>query len=703
MAVTSRTLQLLRAMRTAVGGYADDAVRDLAAQWVKAWDQIAPTWGEAVNVLVAWAVEHGRWPTPVELARIEPVRQALADTDDTLDGLAVATTAVCVTAAGLAIAATAAAEPEVIASQLPAAYRQDTLRLVSRRILPSALDVIRARTQQAITAQTRPLSADASAALRRELIRGVQVGANPRVTARRMVASVNGAFNGGLNRATVIARTETLDAYRTASRYAHDANADVLDGWTWMATVTGKGATRTCPACWSMHGREFPVETSGPNGHQQCVPAGVEVFGPQIQASTTRWFVGQLVEIRTAGGRHLSVTPNHPVLTTEGWVSAGDLNQGCYVVCARPRERGVAATGSTPHDYQRPAFIEDVARSFDRPGLVGTIVVPTAPVDFHGDGSGSDVHVVRADSLLLNDIEASIPKPLRHHPLFVGHMRGAIQPSVAHLPRLGGGAEIRERLRLPALRGVRSLHDPAVLRNRPFGCPELIAFGHSTKPDTGIRQPSVDGASRAAHRLRYGVAGLAADIEPDDVVAIQRGPIHSGGPSLFPTEGPPVVGKPEKSATLEFVDQWGRAESVPSRGDLARFAGEVVADRIVEISRRDFSGHVYNLQTADGWYSANEIVTHNCRCARMPKVTPWSEIGIDLDEPADAFPDRQTAWDALTDEQQAAVMGANRLALLKSGRIGWDDLAIRRDNPAWRTSYTPRPLGDLNRIADQRR
>lgn len=87
----------------------------------------------------------------------------------------------------------------------------------------------------------------------------------------------------------------------------------------------------------------------------------------------------------------------------------------------------------------------------------------------------------------------------------------------------------------------------------------------------------------------------------------------------------------------------------------------------------------------------------------MPKVTPWSEIGIDLDEPADAFPDRQTAWDALTDEQQAAVMGANRLALLKSGRIGWDDLAIRRDNPAWRTSYTPRPLGDLNRIADQRR
>ncbi|MEV1315359.1 hypothetical protein AB0J14_04660 [Micromonospora arborensis] len=361
MAVTSRTLQLIRAMRAAVGGFADNAVRDLTAQWVAAWDRLAPTWLQAVDVLVAWAVAHGRWPTPVELARMGPVQQALADTDETLDTLGAATTATVVTAAGLAIAATAAAEPDVIASQLPAAYRQNTRERVAEQILPSALDVIRTRVTQAITAQTRPLSADASAAIRRELVRGVELGTNPTETARRTLAAVQGRFEGGAARATNIARTETLDAYRTASRYAHDANADVLEGWVWLATVTGKSAPRTCPSCWAMHATVHDLTEAGPLDHQ--------------------------------------------------------------------------------------------------------------------------------------------------------------------------------------------------------------------------------------------------------------------------------------------------------------------------------SG----------------------RCVRAPKVKPWRALGINLNEPAGSIPDRQAAFDALTDQQQTAVLGTARLALLRAGRIDWSDLPVRRDNPAWRPSYVPRPLGDLNRIADQRR
>ncbi|GGM27077.1 hypothetical protein GCM10011608_09820 [Micromonospora sonchi] len=269
MAVTSRTLQLLRAMRTAVGGYADDAVRDLAEQWTHAWRRIAPTWREAVDVLVAWAAQHGRWPTPVEIGRIEQVPAALDATTAELDALTAATIATVTAAAGLAIAATADGEPRIIASQVPAAYRNDLQRRAAQRILPSALDVIRIRVGQAITAQSRPLGADAAAAIRRELVRGVKVGANPIETARRAVAAVQGAFEGGSQRAAVIARTETLDAYRVASRYAHEANADVLGGWIWLATVNGKGAARTCSSCWALHGTVWPLGSAGPLDHQQ--------------------------------------------------------------------------------------------------------------------------------------------------------------------------------------------------------------------------------------------------------------------------------------------------------------------------------------------------------------------------------------------------------------------------------------------------
>jgi len=167
------------------------------------------------------------------------------------------------------VAATAAAEPMVCASQLPAAVEGEAAAQFAGRISPSVLDAIVTRTGQQVTSSARPLSADATDAMNRALVRGVAVGANPNVVARDMLARVEGAFNGGLTRAITIARTEILDAYRDTSRYTHTANADVLDGWVWMATVTGRSATRTCPGCWAMHGRVFPTWQAGPLDHQQ--------------------------------------------------------------------------------------------------------------------------------------------------------------------------------------------------------------------------------------------------------------------------------------------------------------------------------------------------------------------------------------------------------------------------------------------------
>jgi hypothetical protein len=360
VAVTPRTLQLLRNLRTTIGRQADSTVRMLTAAWVKAWQQLTPAWQEAIAELVDLAIRLGRWPTPVEIARNPRIQQAVDATATELGALATQATTATVAGSTAAITTTVAAEPALIASQLPAALQAQIAAQAAALILPSALDVITARVQQAIVAQTRPLSADALDAVRRELVRGIEVGANPNDAARRMEARVQGAFEGGLSRAVNIARTEMLDAYRITSRYVHEANRDVLDGWVWMATVTGKGAARTCPSCWALHGRTFPLEEPGPLDHQQG------------------------------------------------------------------------------------------------------------------------------------------------------------------------------------------------------------------------------------------------------------------------------------------------------------------------------------------------------RCARLPKVKPWSALGIDLDEPASQIPDRQTAFDALNDTAQQQVMGAARLALLRAGRITWDDLPQRRDNPSWRPSYTPRPVRDLNRIADSR-
>lgn len=46
--------------------------------------------------------------------------------------------------------------------------------------------------------------------------------------------------------------------------------------------------------------------------------------------------------------------------------------------------------------------------------------------------------------------------------------------------------------------------------------------------------------------------------------------------------------------------------------------------RVIRVERRHFSGHVFNLQTKDGYYSAEGIICHNCRCIPKPIVKGFS-------------------------------------------------------------------------------
>ncbi len=90
------------------------------------------------------------------------------------------------------------------------------------------------------------------------------------------------------------------------------------------------------------------------------------------------------------------------------------------------------------------------------------------------------------------------------------------------------------------------------------------------------------------------------------------------------------------------------------------------------------------------------------RCQRVPTLKSWRELGLGDDEPPDQFPDARAWFDAQSEEVQVGILGAARLDLLRAGRITWDDLATRRESSAWRPSYVPTPLRDLQRLANQR-
>jgi hypothetical protein len=131
------------------------------------------------------------------------------------------------------------------------------------------IDAIVRRTAEQINARHWPLADEATERMKRELVRGVVVGDNPRDAAARMVRNLEGEFNGGLARALNLARTEIIAAHREAAQIGQERHEDVLDGWVWMCELNASRG-RTCPACLALHGTVHPLSEPGPKGHQQC-------------------------------------------------------------------------------------------------------------------------------------------------------------------------------------------------------------------------------------------------------------------------------------------------------------------------------------------------------------------------------------------------------------------------------------------------
>ena len=72
---------------------------------------------------------------------------------------------------------------------------------------------------------------------------------------------------------------------------------------------------------------------------------------------------------------------------------------------------------------------------------------------------------------------------------------------------------------------------------------------------------------------------------------------------------------PHRDATLDQPTSNEGTASAKLAGQLQDGrACEVFTDQVIFIQRFAWRGHVYNLETEDGWYAAGGIITHNCRC-----------------------------------------------------------------------------------------
>lgn len=314
--------------------------------------------------------------------------------------------------------------------------------------------------------------------------------------------------------------------------------------------------------------------------------------GPRpIRIAMRRWYSGEVVSIRTAAGNLLTVTPNHPILTDRGWVPAGLLDEGSHVIRSLWAQRPLA--GISPDEYDVPARIEDVFRARS---VAGLLTVPTSTEDFHGDGLDGQVSVVAPYRFLWRRSEASRGQPAVEGSLSLGAIDLPGLDGVRPLPFLGVGHDATPDRRVGSgrIRGS--------LRGGEASVSEDLRLAYSAHGDRMIQENAADGGSLVVTLERDRELGHARDIVPTDRVS--DGGRHGDQGVRFDPSGSHMTAEGQAS-----YSERGR--------DLRRrLSGLVTLDRIVHYRRSEWSGHVYNLETREGWFNANGVIVSNCVCER---------------------------------------------------------------------------------------
>lgn len=387
----------------------------------------------------------------------------------------------------------------------------------------------------------------------RILAAGIGEGRGPYDIARQLNERVDKI---GVTRSRMLARTEVINAHADASLNAYEEagleGVDVEAEWLTAADA--------CPEC-EEASNGGPYTISEARGlipfHPNCLPANSLVLSRSgVLAVSKRWFDGDMIVINTSSGRMIECTPNHPVLSGDGWVPAELFNVGDKIVCDAGSEWVAFGDGDNENI---PTAIHDVFESFVGSGDVTTMPVPLSAEDFHGDAADGEVAIIGSNVSLDDVVNSTSIKPLCKKALNVAIKRCILEfcgsskrelfdTSLSSSGSVMGSFDISELL----------LFGPIAHNNS-------VSLSNPPNNESSIGKSGVYGASRDAELARNLINGLASDVFLDDVVSVER---------------------------------------------------------------YNFRGHVYNLDSGEGWYSANGIVTHNCRCAWSPKVV--SGTGIEL-------------------------------------------------------------------------
>jgi SPP1 gp7 family putative phage head morphogenesis protein len=491
------------------------------------------------------------------------------------------------------------------------------------------------------------------------LASGISLGEGPRTVARRVrkVAEI------GRQRAETIARTEMIRSAREAQRMLYQQNPAV-QSYRRVATQDA----RVCLACLALSGTVHTTDEIMPS-HPNCFVPDTKVTHADLLGTASRWYSGEVVTIRVKSGNVITVTPNHPILTSNGWVAAGEIAKGSYVISTSNSERMHSLVN--PNYNHVESTIKDVVDAFNASAGVSSETVKVSAMNFHGDGAGSEVAVINTNSLLRDEVIS------KHQ------SQGNFVTTTSNSSDLSGISNLASMLEtvFPAsdcimcgdhidginLTGSTSHHEP-------------ISLGLTSNRDVIFDQDSTNNISSDIESKRDVVLALAGYVIGYDGILGQM--INS----VFPD-----ASSRKQACTNNLL-----RNSIQISNLLHAFAGLIEFDEVLDVEIKSYTGHVYNLQTSTGWYIANNIISHNCRCVMVPVTLTWAEITGDPNIPDTSPPvvTPEVILAGLSEADRRNIMGASRLALYESGTPLASMVQVQ-SNADWGPTTRIIPLRDL--------
>lgn len=218
-------------------------------------------------------------------------------------------------------------------------------------------------------------------------------------------------------------------------------------------------------------------------------------------------YSGELIEVETASGVKFTCTPNHPILTPRGWVSAALLNDGDNLLIASiGNSCGFNRNGNIEHIHSRMKALHNALHGM---GLMSRD--STLRVDFHGDIPTTDVEVITKKWKLRGNRDSGCADSVDKL-LFKDSNEPLVSKS-AFMQHFG-------RVRLASLRFMCGFCEALAFFGRGLAHAVIHGFGTVARSDTAILEPQADSMTGDMQFLRESLDRFPGKVFVDNIVNI---------------------------------------------------------------------------------------------------------------------------------------------------------------------------------------